>query len=172
MKALKIIAIGGAVFLGGRYLFSLNRAGKKIVVKVGGRVNKVSLSGVEVILKYNIQNPTRSSIRMSAPLIKLTYNGKVLASSSMTLVEIPEDVQSTNGNIKIEPFKETGFITSSRLIPHLSLIGTGANLLPRLKNKLLAQSEDDPITFEIETTSTVFTKVGSYPYDEIEKVTI
>ena len=172
MKALKIIAIGGAVFLGGRYLFSLNRAGKKIVVQVGGRVNKVSLNGVEVILKYNIQNPTRSSIRMSAPLIKLTYQGKVLASSSMSLVEIPEDVRSTNGKIKIEPFRETGFISTSILIPHLSLIGTGANLLTRLKDKLLTQSDEDPITFEIETTSTVFTKVGSYPYDEIEKITI
>lgn len=166
MKALNVILIGGAVFLGGRYLYSLNRASNKVVVQIGGRVHKVSFEGVEVILKYNIQNPTNSSIRMSAPLIKLSHNSKVLASSSMELVEIPEDVRSTNG-IKIKPFKETGIITTSILLPTLSLVGTGANLITLLKNRLNAGSDNqETIKFEIETTATVFTKVGNIPYDD------
>jgi len=172
MKALKIILIGGAVFLGGRYLYSLNRAGKKAVVQVGGRVHKVTFEGVEVVLKYNIKNPTNSSIEMAAPLITLTHEGKVLASSSMSLVEIPEDVRSTNGRIKVLPFKETGIITTSILLPFLSLIGAGANLVTVLKNKLNAQAEQESVTFEVNTTSTVFTKIGSYPYDDTETVTI
>ena len=142
MSALKFILIGGAVFLGGRYLYALNRAGKKVIVQVGGRVHKVTLTGVEVVLKYNIKNPTNTGIEMAAPLISLSHNSKILASSSMALVEIPEDVRTTNGRIKIKPFKQTGEITTSILIPHLSVIGAGANLFSILKDRLNANSQD------------------------------
>jgi len=166
MKILKAILIGGAAFFGGRYLFSLNRAGKKVVVSVGARVHKVSLEGVQVVLNYNIKNPTKTSIEMAAPLIKLMHNGKVLASSSMALVEIPKNVRSDKG-IKILANKETGNITTSILIPTLSIIGTGANLLTILKNRLKPDSENkETVKFEIETTSTVFTKIASFPYDD------
>ena len=166
MKALNVILIGGAVFLGGRYLLSLNRASKKAVVQVSANVHRVTFEGVEVVLKYNIKNPTRTSIEMAAPLITLSHNGKVLASSSMALVEIPEDVRTTNGRIRILPFKETGIIATSILLPYLSLIGAGANLITALKNRLNAESEEETVKFEVATTSTVFTKVGSYPYDD------
>ncbi len=166
MKALKFIVIGGLVYFGGRYLFSLNRAGSKAVVQVGARVHKLAMEGVVVVLKYNIKNPTRASIEMAAPLVKLSYNGKVLASSSMALVEIPEDVRSTNGRIRILPFKETGEITTSITIPYLSLVGAGAVLLARLKNRLDPDAEQVKTKFNIETTSTVFTQLGSYPFDD------
>jgi len=166
MKALNVILIGGAVFLGGRYLLSLNRAGNKVVVQVGARVHKVNFEGVEIILRYNIKNPTKGSIEMSAPLIKLSHNGKILASSSMELVEIPESVRSTKRRIKILPFKETGIITTSILLPYLSLIGAGANLITVLKKRLDPNSDETAVKFEVDTTSTVFTKVGSYSYDE------
>src|SRR5688500_2585724 len=166
MKALKIIAIGGAVFLGGRYLFSLKRTGNKAVVQVGGKVDKVTISGVVVELKFNIKNPTRSNIEMAIPLIKLSHDGKILASSSMALVEIPVESQSDNGRIRILPYKETGTITTSILLPFLSLIGTGANLVTRLKNKLDPAAQQVTIKFEIETNSTIYTSLGDYPYDD------
>ena len=172
MKAISIILIGGSALLVGKYLYSLNRAGQKAIVQVSGNVRKVTLEGVEVVLKYNIKNPTNTSIEMAAPLIKLSYNNKILASSSMSLVEIPEDVRSTNGNIRILPFKETGHVTTSILLAYPSLIGTGAQLIARMKSRLDAQSEQEPIKFEIETTSTVFTKIGKYPYDEKVTITI
>ncbi|MCH2216317.1 MAG: hypothetical protein MK086_14215 [Flavobacteriales bacterium] len=172
MKILKYIVGAGIVFMGGRYLYQLHRAGKKVVVSVGGRVDKVALEGVVVVMNYNIKNPTNSSIEMSTPLISLAYDGTVLASSSMALVEVPEDARSKNGRILIRPFKETGTITTSILLPTLSLLGAGAKLLTRLKDRLLPDSEETPIEFEVVTTSTVFTKVGSFPYDETIKMEV
>lgn len=171
MKIVKTALIVGGLFVTGRYLLSLNRAGKKIALEVGGRIHKIALEGVVVVLKYNIKNPTTSSIQMAAPLIKLSYNGKVLASSSMALVEIPEDARSASGKIAIKPHSETGFITTSIIIPYLSLLGAGANLILRLKNSLAGNS-DNPVKFEIETNSTVYTKVGNYPYDETTIISI
>jgi hypothetical protein len=172
MKILKYIVGAGVAFLGGRYLFQLHRAGKKIVVSVGARVHKVTLEGVVVVMNYNIKNPTSSSIEMSTPLIQLAHNGTVLASSSMSLVEVPEESRSAKGRILIRPFKETGTITTSILLPTLSLLGAGAKLLPRLKDRLLSGSDENPITFEIATTANVFTKIGSYPYDETVTIDI
>lgn len=165
MKMFKAAAVIGGLLLTGKYLLSLNRAGKKIVVDVGGRIHKLSIEGVVVVLKYNIKNPTTSSIKMAAPLVKLSYNGKVLASSSMSDVEIPEKARTDDGRIKINRESETGFITTEILIPYLSLLGAGANLLLRLKDKVNGRS-DEGVNFEIETNSTVYTKVGNYPYDD------
>lgn len=173
MKLLKYIIGGGLAFIGGRYLYQLYRTGKKVVVDVTGRVHKVTLSGVLVVLNFNIKNPTNGSIEMSMPLIKLTQGNTVLASSSMSIIDVPEEARSTKDRIKIRPFKETGTITTRILLPTLSLLGASAKLLPHLKNRLLSSSQtqnNPPIEFQVETTSTVFTKIGSYPYDE--KMTI
>lgn len=172
MKILPYILGAGVLFIGGRYLYQLHRAGQKVVVSVSARVHKVTIEGVVVVMNYNIKNPTNSSIEMSPPLIGLAHNGKILASSSMALVEVPPNARSEKGRIKILPFKETGTITTSILLPTLSLLGAGAKLLNRLKERLMPASDEAPITFDIQTTSTVFTKVGSYPYDQTETVEI
>lgn len=172
MKALGFIVIGGAVFLGGRYLFSLNRAQNKAVIEASGKVDKVALNGVWVELKFNIKNPTNSNIEMAIPLVKLSHNGKILASSSMALVEIPEAVRTANGRIRIVPYNETGIISTKILLPLISLVGTGANLLTRLKNKLDPSAEQVAVKFQVETNSTVFTAVGNYPYDSISTIEV
>lgn len=172
MKALGIIVIGGAVFLGGRYLFSLNRAQNKAVIEASGKVDKVALNGVWVELKFNIKNPTNSNIEMAIPLVKLSHDGKILASSSMALVEIPEAVRTANGRIRIVPYNETGIISTKILLPLISLVGTGANLLTRLKNKLDPSAEQVAVKFQVEINSTVFTAVGNYPYDSISTIEV
>lgn len=169
MKKLKYILGAGLALLGGKYLFQLHRAGKKVIVSVSGRVHKVTLEGVVVIMNYNIKNPTKGSMEMSTPLIQLTHRGILLASSSMSLVEVPETAKTAGGRIKIQPFRETGAITTSILLPTLSLLGAGTSLLPQLKQRLMSGSNNQaqiPILFEIATTAQLFTKIGSYPYDE------
>ena len=172
MKLVKYIVGAGLAFFGGRYLYQLHRAGEKVAVDVNGRVHKVALSGVEVVLNYNIKNPTYSALEMTAPLIQLAYEKKVLATSSMAMVEIPEAVKSKRDHILIRPFQETGAISTTIMIPHLSILTAGADLLNRLRKRLEMDAEEDPIQFEIKTTANVFTKLGSYPYDETVKVSI
>ncbi|MBI3136054.1 MAG: hypothetical protein HYZ14_15360 [Bacteroidetes bacterium] len=172
MKALKYIVIGGLVFLGGRYFFRLNRAGEKAVVQASGKVKKVTMEGVVLDLKFNIKNPTATDIEMAAPLIKLLHNKSVLASSSLSLMEIPDSVKGKDGRIRIKPYLETGWINTSITLPFLSLASAGGSLLTRLKNKLDPAAEQKTIAFEVETNSSIFTKVGSYPYDDVTTLTV
>lgn len=172
MKALKMVVIGGLVFLGGRYLFTLSRAGQKAAVDASARVKGVTLEGIGLELRFNIKNPTSSRLEMAAPLIKVLYQGSILASSSLSLVEIPSHVKSPEGRIMIEPYSETGWITTPIKLPFLTLVTAGAGLVTRLKNKLDPNEDQQTIVFELETNSTIYTKVGSYPYDEKISVTV
>ncbi|MBD3638153.1 MAG: hypothetical protein HUJ25_12445 [Crocinitomicaceae bacterium] len=171
-KVLIVIGIGGLAFLGGRYLWQLNRAGEKAAVEVSGRVHKITLNGVEVVLSYNIKNPTNVAIEMAVPLVKLSHRQKVIASSSMSLVNIPEDAKTANGRIRIAPNAETGYIQTSILLPYLSLIGAGSSVITALKNRLnsTGDEEQEPVEFEVQTTSTVFTKLGSVPFDDVQTI--
>ncbi|MBD3637193.1 MAG: hypothetical protein HUJ25_07580 [Crocinitomicaceae bacterium] len=170
-KALIIIGIGGLAFLGGRYLWQLNRAGEKTAIEVSGRVHKIALNGIEVVLSYNIKNPTNVAIEMAVPLVKLSHKQKTLATSSMSMVSIPENAKTANGRIKIAPNSETGYIQTTVLIPYLSLIGAGSSVITALKSRLnSAGEEEQPVELVVQTTSTVFTKLGSVPFDDIQTI--
>ncbi len=162
MKAIKYIAIGIGAFLGGRYLLSLSRAGNKAIVSVSGKRGLISAQGINLTLNYNIKNPSRANLRITAPLIKLLINDKLVASSTMQNVEIPASVKDTEGRININAFSETGNITTSILVPWLSLVSIGSDILPRL------QSGDNTkkVQVSIETLSHAFTAIGDFPLDD------
>ena len=171
MGIVKKILIGGVIYILGKQVFRLNRVKNKVATDVGGRIHKLGMEGVEVELKFNIKNPTSSALEMTAPLIKLSYNGKVLATSSIARLEIPEDARSASGNIKIEQQSETGFITIRTLIPYLSLLGAGANLLQRLRASMNGE-EDNPVPLQVATTSEVRSNLGTFPYDDLVTIEV
>ena len=162
MNAIKYIAIGIGTFFGGKYLLSLNRARHKILTIVTAKRDKINAQGISVLLSYNIKNPTRANMKMRAPLIKLLFNGKLLASSKMQEVDIPQSVKDADGRIIIKAFKETGQITTKIQIPWLSVLSVSPQLLTRLQS----QDANNKIKLEIETISQVYTLAGDYPLEE------
>lgn len=168
MKGLKYIALGIGAFFGGRYLFSLNRAKNKVLTIVTGQKESITAQGITIRVKYNIKNPTRANMKMTAPLIKLSFGGKLLASSTMKMVDIPLDARDESGRIVIKAFNETGEISTTILVPWLSVLGVSQQLLSRLQN----QDPNEKIKLEIETTSRIYTLAGSYPFDELTTLTI
>jgi hypothetical protein len=160
MKALPYIIIGGSILVVGKYIQSLKRAEKQVVLTVTGKKESVTLQGVSVLIKYNIKNPTDAKLRMVAPLIKMMINNKVIASSSMSLIDIPTEVKDKSGKIIIRPFKETGEIQTRVLIPWLTLLTISPDIVKRFKSN----EAKDKITINVETLSQVYTAVGSFPY--------
>ncbi len=162
MNTIKYIAIGIGTFLGGKYLLSLNRARHKILTIVTAKKDKINAQGISVLLSYNIKNPTSANVKMRAPLVKLLFNGKLLASSTMQVVEIPQSVKDAEGRIVIKAFKETGQISTKIQIPWLSVLSISPHLLTRLQN----QDSSEKIKLEIETISQIYTLAGDYPIEE------
>ena len=115
MKVIKYIAIGLGSFLGLRYLMGLNRAKDKININVSGQKDSITTQGITLLVKYNIQNPTRAKLKLTPPLIKLSVNGKLIASSAMQSVEIPQNVKDGLKIIPVENVEEVLKIALVRL---------------------------------------------------------
>lgn len=162
MKAIKYLVIGSAVVFAGKYLLSLNRAQKKIIIVATGKRDKISTQGISILIRYNIKNPTKASMRMTPPLIKLSINGKLIGTSNMQLNDVPAAVRDKSGKIIIRAFNETGNIEAHVLIPWISLATVGGDLIKRF------QSTDpkDQITVKLETISQVYSLVGNFPHEE------
>lgn len=166
MSAIKYLAGGVGVVLLGRYFIRLSRLSNNAVVELAGRVHKLDFRGLELAIEYNIKNPTSTSIRMSVPLITLSYKGSVLASSSMDETKIPENSRDQKGRIIIAPSKETGFIGTRVLIPLLSIPSVAKDLVVKLNNS------SERVKFSIKTTATVFTAVKELPYNDIQTIEV
>lgn len=160
MKAIKYLAIGGGIFMIGKYLLSLDQVQKRVVIGASGKVEKFTALGLSLILRYNIKNPSTGNLRMTPPLIKLSIAGNLIATSNMQVIDIPEDVRDKSGKIMIRPFAETGNIETRILIPWLSLVGIAPDLLKRIQSKDIK----DKIKITVETLSQAYTLVGSFPY--------
>lgn len=162
MKAIKYIALGIGAFFGGKYILSLSRASNKAIVSVSGKRGLISAQGINVTLNYNIKNPSRANLKITPPLVKLLINDKLVASSTMQNVEIPDSIKDSKGRISINAFSETGNITTSILVPWLSIVTISPDILSRLQSGDTAQK----VQVSIETLSHAFTSIGDFPLDD------
>lgn len=160
MKAIKYIAIGGSVLLLGRYLYTLKRAEQQVVIVTSVDKDSISLQGLSIKVRYNIKNPTAGAMRMTPPLIKLSVNGKLIASSSLQMIDIPTEVRDKSGKIIIRAYKETGNIESKILIPWTSLLILSPDIIKRLKSN----DKKDKVTLQADIISQIFSLVGNFPY--------
>ncbi|MCR9171924.1 MAG: hypothetical protein NXI10_05500 [bacterium] len=166
-----MILIGIGLVAGGRYVYNLTRTQNKAAVQLGGRVHKMTMQGIELLVSFNIKNPGNSSMEMAIPLIKLFHSGTLLGASSMTQVDIPDATKGSNGRIRIPANSETGVISTIILLPYLSLTGLGANLVATLKDRLKGGSQK--VKFTVETNTTIFTPLGGeIPYDDKQVIAV
>jgi len=160
MKAFTVIAVGGALVLVGNYLMGINKSQYKIALVATGRVQKISVQGVTLLVQYNIKNPTAATMRMSAPLIKISVNGKQVATSNMQTADIP-DAARDGDKIVIRANTETGAIGSELVIPWIALASIAPDLVTRLKNP----NGKNKTSIRVDTLCRIFTNVGSFPYE-------
>ena len=114
--------IGAGVWIIGKasQLRAASRASKKIDVIISGERVGFNYQGVPVTLSYIIKNPTKARMEMTSPLIKFRVGGTHLASSTLSVDDIPQENRSSAGRIKIEPFAQTGKITGKKIAQNCS----------------------------------------------------
>lgn len=171
MKLITGLVITGVVIAGASALVALNRASEKVATEVTARVHKLTTSGVVIVLGYNIKNPTRAALKMSVPLITISYNGSQLAQSSLANTTIPNNILTSEGHIRIEKFKETGMIYTEVTLPYFSLISAGYDLVKVLKGRLSGENTSK-VKFTVDVTSQAFTALGSFAYDDKQIIAV
>jgi hypothetical protein len=162
MKTFTLIVVAGAALAAGSYLYGINKSQYKIVLTVTGRIHKVTAQGVSLMIKYNIKNPTTSAMRMTPPLIRITVNGKQIATSNMREIDIPENSRDSSGKIQIRANAETGEIESEVMVPWVGLISVAPDLVSRFQNS----DGKTKVTLKVFTQSRIYTLLGVFPYEQ------
>lgn len=165
MKVLKTIGIlGAAAWVWSKYRSS-SRAAEKIDVTISGERVGINYQGVPVVLSYVIKNPTKARMELTSPLIKIKVDKKLLASSTISVADIPLQNRSSKGRIMIEPFSQTEKINVTIPISFIGLLQLGKAFYDKFKN-------GNAVQIEVETNAQVYTELGNFPYDDITKMDV
>lgn len=172
MNILSILAVGGALFYTGRYLYRINDSQYRIVIVVSGNIYKFSIEGVTLKLTYNIKNPTATNMKMTPPLIVLSINGKQVGTSNMEKIDIPEQSRDSSGKILIQAGEETGKIETEVLIKWVDL----AMISPALVKRFMSYKDPKAkkIKVKVDTTCRIYTNIGnvSFPYQQTNTIDV
>ncbi|MBI5539795.1 MAG: hypothetical protein HY951_07035 [Bacteroidia bacterium] len=113
MKTIFKIGIFGGLLIGAYKLFGMKRVSDKIVTALSNpRVHKVDLKGIAIRTEINVSNPTKSTMKITKPVVTLTTNGKYITSTA------PENKEFT-----INSLTDTKIDTIEIVVPWTILAG-------------------------------------------------
>ena len=151
-KILIGLGIGGGIVAGGTYLWRLNKTSVNLETVPTVKLHKVDLQGMVLRVDVTLKNPTRTSLKLKFPFIRLAIKGTSIGSS-----------QSVNQDIALPAFGEAKFDAIMIRIPMLSLLSTAKGLLQ-------AVQKSEPFTIDVTTITTIDLKWKKVPYEKTDSV--
>ena len=146
--------IGATIIAAATYFSRLNKASKEIESVTTVRIHSLKLDGLTIRVDALIKNPTRTSITMKFPFVKLIYNDKTVGTS-----------QTIDKDIVIPAYGEAHVDEILIKIPMLSLISVAAGLY-----KIISKSE--PVNIFVRTISTIDLGWKKVAYEKTDNVTL
>lgn len=151
-KILLGLGIGGGLAAGGVYLWRLNKTSVNLDIIPTVKLHKLDLQGLVLRVDVQLKNPTRTSLKLKFPFIKLSIKGNSIGSS-----------QSVNQDIALPAFGEAKFEAIMIRIPMLSLLSTAKGLLQ-------AVQQSQPFMIGVTTMTTIDLKWKKVPYEKTDEV--
>lgn len=151
-KILLGLGIGGGAVAGGMYLWRLNKTSVNLEVVPTVKLHKLDLQGLVLRVDVQLKNPTRTSLKLKFPFIKLLIKGNSIGSS-----------QAVNQDIAIPAFGEAKFEAIMIRIPMISLLSTAKNLLQAIQ-------QGDAFKIGVTTMTTIDLGIRTVPYDKTDEV--
>lgn len=106
-----------ALFYGGSYLLKLKRLSAELESETKVAIHKVSLTGIELVIKVKLKNPSEGSIKVKHPFVKMMYGEKTVASSQVRDSDITVEKFS---EVNLDPIKiSLGFLSMATSVPAL-----------------------------------------------------
>jgi hypothetical protein len=151
-KILLGLGIGGGLFAGGAYLWRLNKTSVSLEIVPTVKLHNLDLQGMVIRVDVTLKNPTRTSLKIKFPFIKLMLKGSSIGSS-----------QAVNQDVALPAFGEAKFEAIMIRIPMLSLLSSAKSLL---------QAVQQGSAFKIGVTTMTTIDLGwkKIPYENTEEV--
>jgi|ERR1051326_5522890 hypothetical protein len=151
MKVLGKIILGVGAVTGITYLVRLARTNAQLETVATGQIFKIDLTGVTVRVDIQVKNPTRGSLTIKYPFIKLMYKDTMIGSSEVV-----------NKDIKLPSYGEARIEAIMIHIPVLGLFSIGSGLYKSL-------TEGTGVAVQVKTISTID---GRIPYEKTDELTL
>jgi hypothetical protein len=137
MNNLIKIGIAGGLAFGLYRLYEMNRVSEKVVTSLSNpRIHTVDLRGLIIHTEINIDNPTKSSVKITKPVITLSSKGKYITSTH------PEEKEIT-----IKPLATSQIDTIEVIIPWTILVGYIVGLVGKVPAMIAAFKVKDIAAF-------------------------
>ena len=137
MKTLFKIGIAGGLLYGIYKLLGMQKISDNAVTSLSNpRIHTVDMRGLVIRTEVKVDNPTRSSVTITKPVITLTTKEKYITST-----------QPENKTFKISPLSSTQIDTIEVAIPWRILAGYIAGLLGKIPQLMAAFKKKDMTAF-------------------------
>jgi len=165
MNPLFKIGIVGGLAYGVYKVLGMKKISEKVITSLSNpRVHAIDLRGMVVRTEIKVDNPTRSRMTITKPVITLYTNGRYISSSK------PE-----NKIFRIEPLSQTVIDTIEMAVPWNILLGYVNGLLPKIPKIIAAfKSKDmnavaEVLSIPLEMQYSLYANGLSYE-SEVEKI--
>jgi hypothetical protein len=140
---------GLALAVGVPYLVNLNRLSVEIETVTKISIYKVKLDGVELKIEVTLKNPTKGSITIKFPFVKMMSEGKVFATSEVR-----------DQDISLNAFSQVS-------VPPIFVNLSWMNLATTLPSILKKMRNNEPVSIQARTITTIN---GRIPYSKEDSV--
>ncbi|MFH0895396.1 MAG: hypothetical protein V2A54_13250 [Bacteroidota bacterium] len=165
MNSIFKIGIVGGLLYGFYKLMGMQNVSEKVVTNLSNpRVHTVDMRGLVIRTEIRVDNPTRSSVTITKPVITLTTKEKYITST-----------QPENKTVKIKPLSTTQIDTIEVIIPWRILAGYIVGLLGKIPQLIEAFKKKDMSAFgdalaiPLEMKYSLYAN-GLYYESEIQKI--
>lgn len=152
MKGWVKIAIGAGIVGTAGYLLKMKKTSAELEIVSTAKVQKLNLSGLTIRVDVQLKNPTKGTLSMKYPFVKITYKGATIGSS-----------QSINKDIKIPSFGEAMIEEIMIQVPITSLLSLGLDIVKALKGT-------EAIKLQVKTLTYVDLGFKSMPFEKIDDI--
>jgi nucleoside permease NupC len=142
---------GLALAIGVPYFINLNRLSVELETVTKISIYKVKLDGVELKIEVMLKNPTKGSIAIKFPFVKMLSEGKVFATSEVR-----------DQDITLKEFSQTVLPPIFVNLSWINLATTLPSLLKKIRN-------NEPVTIQAKTITTIN---GNIPYTKGDTIVI
>jgi hypothetical protein len=146
--------VSGVVIAGTVYVVRLNRTAANLETVPMVKVNKLDLSGLTLQVDVQLKNPTRTTLKIKFPFVKLVYKGTTIGSS-----------QAIDKDITIPAFGEAVINRIMIRIPLLSIFSLSGGLIKAMQNNETAQ-------VNVVTSTTLDVGIKKIPFTKTDTVTL
>jgi hypothetical protein len=154
MKFWGKIVLGVGAATGITYLVRLARASAQIETVSTAQIFKLDLTGLTIRVDVAVKNPTKSSLGIKFPFVKLMYKDAMIGSS-----------QVLNKDIKLPSYGEARIEAIMIQIPVIGLFSIGTELLKAVQN-------GTGVKVQVKTISTIDLGLKTVPYEKTEDITL